>query len=180
MRVPTVLVSTLLPLALLLSPAGCSRAPTKAEMDATEEEAPARLTMLHVADPKASAQLLKGFHDVEQRTWRWTMGTFAVTLRPPANASQKGARLILRCTVPAVIIQRLTAVSLAANVEGVRLPEETYGRPGDYVYSQDVPAKALTTDAVKVEFSLDKCLPPGDADQRELGVIVSMVGFEAK
>jgi hypothetical protein len=88
--------------------------------------------------------------------------------------------LILRCTVPAVIIQRLTTVSLAANVEGAHLPEATYSRTGEYVYSQDVPAKALTADAVMVEFSLDKCLPPGDADRRELGVIVSMVGFEAK
>jgi hypothetical protein len=136
--------------------------------------------MLHVADPRASAQLLIGFHDLEQRTWRWTMGKFAVTLRPPANASQKGARLILRCTVPAVIIQRLQSVSLAANVEGVRLPEETYSRVGDYVYSHDVPGKALTTNAVKVEFSLDKFLPPGDTDQRELGIIVSMVGFEGR
>ncbi len=136
--------------------------------------------MLHVADPKASAQLVKGFHDVEQNAWRWTMGKFAVTLRPPANASQKGARLILRCAVPATIIQRLTAVRLAANVEGVSLPEETYSRVGEYVYSHDVPAKVLAMNAVKVEFSLDKCLPPGDADQRELGIIVSMVGFEAK
>jgi hypothetical protein len=136
--------------------------------------------MLHVADPRAAPQLLNGFHDVEQNAWRWTMGKFAVTLRPPANASQKGARLILRCAVPATIIQRLTAVSLAANVEGVSLPEETYSRVGEYVYSHDVPAKVLAMNAVKVEFSLDKCLPPGGTDQRELGIIVSMVGFEAK
>jgi hypothetical protein len=179
MRGPVGLVFVLLWAVLLLSPAGCTRKPERSRAGDTEEEAPA-LAMLHVADPKASAQLVKGFHEIEQNAWRWTMGKFAVALRPPANASQKGARLILRFTVPAVIIQRLTAVSLGANVEGVRLPEETYSRPGEYVYSKDVPAKALTADAVIVEFSLDKCLPPGDADRRELGVIVSMVGFEAK
>ena len=185
MRGHTVLVSVLLWSVLPLGQAGCSRTSKKAELNATEEESArlpisASLTMLHVVDPRASAQLVKGFYAIEQNAWRWTMGKFAVTLRPPANASQKGARLILRCTVPAVIIQRLTAVSLTASVEGVRLPEETYSQPGDYVYSHDVPAKALTEDAVTVEFSLDKSLPPSDADQRELGVIVRMVGFEAK
>jgi hypothetical protein len=180
MRLFAAFTSNLLAVAFLLSPAGCKLKSEKPRVGAGEEAAPARLTMLHVADPRASAQLVKGYHKIEQNAWRWTMGRFAVTLRPPVNASRKGARLILRCTVPAVIIHRLTAVSLAANVEGVRLPEETYSRPGEYVYSHDVPADVLTTEAVKVEFSLDKYLPPGDADQRELGVIVSMVGFEAK
>jgi hypothetical protein len=176
----TAFISIPLAVAFLLSPAGCKSKSEKPQADATEEEAPARMTMLHVADPRAAVQLVKGFHDVEQRSWCWTMGKFSVVLHPPANASQRGARLVLRCTVPAVVVQRLTAVRLTATVEGVRLPEETYSKPGEYVYSYDVPAKVLTTDAVMVEFALDKHLAPDDVDQRELGIVVSMVGFEAK
>jgi hypothetical protein len=33
---------------------------------------------------------------------------------------------------------------------------------------------------VTVDFALDKFLAPGAADQRELGVVVSSIGFEAK
>ena len=43
-----------------------------------------------------------------------------------------------------------------------------------------MPAIALPTTAVNVDFMLDKALPPSPADNRELGVIVSSVGFEAK
>jgi hypothetical protein len=173
-------LSAVLAIPLIVGAAGCRRTPEKLRAGATEEETPARMTMLHVADPRAAVQLVKGFHDVEQHSWRWTMGKFAVVLRPPANASRRGARLVLRCTVPAVVVQRLTAVRLTATVGGLRLPEETYSKPGEYVYSYDVPAKVLTTDAVMVEFALDKHLAPEDADQRELGIVVSMAGFEAK
>jgi hypothetical protein len=51
---------------------------------------------------------------------------------------------------------------------------------GDYTYSRDVPPELLTGDAVTVEFTLDKALPPNPSDQRELGVIVQMVGLEPK
>jgi hypothetical protein len=43
-----------------------------------------------------------------------------------------------------------------------------------------VPASALSSDAVSAEFALDKFLPPGTVDQRELGVVVTSIGFEAK
>ena len=60
------------------------------------------------------------------------------------------------------------------------LPEETYTKPGAYVYSRDVAAQALAKRVVAVSFALDKYLPPGDPDRRELGVVVTAVGFEAE
>ena len=163
---------------LLLSPAGCKRGQPKA--DATIEEGPLLQTMLQVGDPNAAAQLIKGFHGVEAGAWRWTMGKFSVTLSPPPKASERGAKLVLRLMVPEPVIKKLTSLKLSASVDGVALAEETYAKPGQYIYSQDVPAQALAKRVVTVDFALDKFLPPGEADQRELGLVVTAVGFEAK
>lgn len=136
--------------------------------------------MVHAADPKAAFQLVKGFHEIEQNAWRWTAREFAVTLRPPAQAAEKGAVLRLKFAVPEPVIARLKAITLASRVGGAALAPETYAKPGDYVYTRDVPASALAGDVVSVEFSLDKAIPPSEADQRELGVVVTSVGLETK
>jgi len=161
------------------SATGCKRQPS-ARVETIEEEGPSLAIMIHVADPRASVQLLKGFHEVEQNAWRWTMGRFSVTLRPPAGAAEKGARLHLKFSIPDPVILQLKSVSLSANVGGASIPSQTYTKPGEYTYSQDVPPSVLSGDAVTVDFALDKFLAPGAVDQRELGVVVSTVGFEAK
>ncbi len=173
------LISFLLIL-LLSGAAGCKRQPKTADLEATEEETQALFSVVHVADARASLQLVKGFHDVEQNAWRWTMQKFAVTLKPPAGASQRGATLQLKFVVPEPVIDRLKSVTLSANAEGTALASETYSKPGDYVFTRDVPASALGGDAVAIDFALDKVLPPSPSDQRELGVIVSSIGLEPK
>lgn len=137
-------------------------------------------SMLQVADPQVNLQLLKGFYDVEGGSWRWTARSFSAALRVPKNASRNGATLVLKFVIPDVLIQKLNSIQLSANVNGVALPPQEYSRPGDYTYSRDVPAAAFPADAVRVDFSLDKTLPPTPSDKRELGVIVSAIGFEAK
>lgn len=164
---------------LLLAPAGCKRN-QKIRVQQTEEEQTTLATVLHVADPRAGAQLLSGFYDVEQNAWRWTMGSFSVLLRPPKRADQEGAILQLRFTVPDAVLAKLKTISLSATVNGTGLTPESYTQPGEFTYSREVPARLLAGEAVKVEFKLDKFLPPSDLDQRELGVIVTMVGFEVK
>lgn len=171
-HVPILLIS------ILAAAAGCKS--TQSKPQATIEEAPALASMLQVSDPKAAAQLVKGFYDVEAGSWRWTARQFSATLSPPATAAERGARLILRLTVPDPVIEKLSSVKLSASVEGAALGEETFSKAGPYVYSRDVPAAALTKPAVVVDFSLDKSLPPTASDLRELGVVVSAVGFEAK
>ena len=71
-------------------------------------------------------------------------------------------------------------ITLTATVNGQKLAPETYAKSGEYTYSRDVPGASLTQDVVNVEFELDKFLPASPADQRDLGVIMTMVGFEAK
>ena len=146
----------------------------------TDEEGAALASAIHAADPRVATQFVSGFHTVEQNQWRWTMGKFAVVLRPPAGAAEKGATLVLKFAVPDAVISKLKTVSLSASVAGNPLSAETYTQPGEFVYSREIPAKLLTGDTVKVEFTLDKSLPPGDVDARELGVIFSSVALEPK
>ena len=164
--------------ALVLAPAGCKR--KKRRPVAVEEEQVGLMTMVHAADTRAAMQLVRGFHSVEQNAWRWTAGAFTVTLKPPAGAAQKGAMLTFKFVVPEVVINKVGPVTLAASVNGTALAPETYSKTGEYTYSRDVPATALTGDAVNVEFKLDKFMPASEQDQRDLGVIMTRVGFEAK
>ncbi len=165
-------------LVLILTPA-CKR---QEGVRVTEtDERPATLTsVIHVADPQAVPQLLRGFHSVEQSAWRWTMQRFAVVLRPPAGATENGALLNLRLSVPEPVIDKLRTISLSAAIAGSTLAPESYTQPGEFTYTREIPPKLLAGEAVNVEFTLDKALPPSGADQRELGVVVASVGLESK
>jgi hypothetical protein len=166
-------------MAACLALTGC-RSKQKVKVQATEEEAPSLASTVHTADPRVSAQLISGFYGIEDNAWRWTAGKFSVLLRPPRTSAQKGAILQLKFALPDAIIGPLKSVSLGATVNGNKLPTETYSKPGEYTYSQDVPPNLMAGEAVKVEFAMDKALPPTGADQRELGLVVSVVGFEPK
>jgi len=163
--------------AMLTSSSGCRRGNKE---PATIEPGVALASTVLVADPRFSVQLVKGFHEVESGAWRWTMGRFAVNLQPPVSAATKGALLVMKFTIPEIIIKTNKDVTINATVNGERLAPVSYGKVGDYLMKLNVPAKALNGDAVRCEFVLDKTLPPSTADQRELGVIVASIGLQRK
>jgi hypothetical protein len=165
--------------ALTAAVPGCRRH-KKARIETIEESGPQLSPVINMADPHASVQLLKGFYDIEQNAWRWTKGSFSVTLRPPLSAVQKGATLEVKFAAPDPVIAKVKSFTLAANVNGTAIPGETFSKAGEYKYSKDVPASAFGPDAVTVEFAMDKFLPPGSVDQRELGIVVSSIGLEPK
>ena len=138
------------------------------------------VSMMNVADPRGAVQLTRGFYDLENKSWRWTMKNFTATLRPPAHAAQKGAVLELKFAIPDVMFNRVGAMTLDARINGIDLGPETYSNAGDYTYTRDIPATTLASDAVAVDFAVDKGLPPGDPDPRELAVIVTSVGLISK
>jgi hypothetical protein len=156
---------------------GCKRKKRQANV---EDDVVPLATMVHAADTRGAFQLVRGFHGVEQNAWRWTAGEFAVTLQPPSTAAQKGATLQLKLVVPEVVLTKFPSVTLSAEVNGHKLEPETYSKSGDYTYSRDVPATALQGEAVNVEFTLDHYIPASPQDARDLGIIMTMVGFEAK
>jgi len=172
------IAAAILVLSLAVAPLGCKR--HRRVMVQTVEEAPVLASVVATADPHIAKQLISGFYGVEQNSWRWTAGRFSVLLRPPRTAAANGAVLQLKLAIPEVALSRLKGVSLSAYVNGTALAPETYTRAGQYIYSRDVPGKLLAGDVARVDFSLDKTIAPTAADQRELGVVVSLVGFQPK
>lgn len=164
--------------ALLVAAPACKRSQVH-HVD-TVEEAPRLASTVRMGDRTMARQLAGGFHEIESDAWRWTMRKFAVNLRPPAHAAQQGAVLELHLTVPLPSIQKLGSITLSATVGGTTLAPETYAKAGEYTYRRDVPASLLAGDAVRIDFQLDKAVPPGEVDQRELGIVASSVGLVSK
>jgi hypothetical protein len=138
------------------------------------------VSTLNVADPAAADQLILGFHPVEAGAWRWTARRFSAVLGLPPGAKQNGAILALRLFIPGAQVERLGTMTLDATVNGHPLERRTFSRGGRYVYSQSVPASALASNVVPVEFRFDKAAPPTSRDSRELAAIVSSVQLKAR
>jgi hypothetical protein len=173
------LTAAVLAVALLGCVAACNK-PKRVRATVSGEDETGLRSVVHVADPKCSVQLLRGFHEIEGNAWRWTKGRFSVTLRPPYQGEKNGAYLVVRLSVAESTIKNLGPVTLTANVNGTAIPGETYSQTGDFVYKREVPASALQDEAVTVEFALDKYLAAGQVEERELGLIVALIGFEAR
>src|SRR5215470_14573316 len=90
-------------------------------------------TLLSVSDPAASTQLVRGFYGLEAGAWRWTAKQFEVALKPPAGASDNGAKLSFHLNVPGTIVDKFGPVTLNAALNGMPLAPETYSKPGNYV-----------------------------------------------
>lgn len=172
------LIPVLVAVAILAAPA-CKRS-KKARVETVEEDQQQLLTMINTGDPRASVQLLKGFHEIETDGWRWTKGAFSVTLRTPPNASKAGARLEFRFTLPDAVLGKTGPVTLKAKIAGVELDPQTYSQAGEHVYQREIPATSLPAEAVTIDFELDKFLAAGQVELRELGVIASTVGLLQK
>jgi hypothetical protein len=133
-----------------------------------------------MADPRTGSQLLRGFHAVEGNAWRWTTGKFAVVLKPPVSGARNGATLQVKLAIPDNVMAKMGSTALSVKVGEVALAPETYSKAGEYTYTRDVPGTALGSDSVTCSFELSKYVPSGELEQRELGIVVSSIGFEPK
>jgi len=149
-------------------------------VELTDESAASLSASVHAADPQTAAQLVRGFYDIEQNSWRWTRREFAVVLQTPASSASKGATLTLKFAIPEAEFEKLGPITLSASVGGKPLSPETFAAPGTHTYSKPVPPAALSAAVVEVDVSLDKCLPPGAVDGRELGLIFSSIALESR
>lgn len=119
-------------------------------------------------------QLVRGWHQVEYACWRWTEREFAVVAPLPASMRPM---LRLRFFLPEIVVEKLGPLTLAAEVDGQPLAGETYAQPGEYVYARGLPPGEPGR-RVRIEFRLDRALPPDEADPRERGLIVSSLTIE--
>ncbi len=165
---------TLLLIPLMLAAPGCKR------RNRSSGQTQLLASSIYAGDPNVAGHFAKGFYEPEQGAWRWTGKEFAVDLSPPLHSDQKGAQLVMKLAVPDAVIQKLTSLQLSAAIQGYKLEPQIYTKPGQYTYTRDVPADKLQSDAVRIDFALDRALPPTDADKRQLGIIVSEVGLVAK
>jgi hypothetical protein len=163
-------MAALLLLAFVAFGSGCRR---KKKIKARED---GLASVVNVADPADSAQLVRGFSNVEADAWRWTTSKFSVVLRPPTGA----ANLEMKFTLHESVVGKLGPVTVNATVNGTPLASETFSQAGDLTYSHEVPASALGSDVVTVEFSTDKALAPTAQDKRELALIVKTIGLVPK
>ncbi len=161
--------------------AGCrGKHSTNSVQNEEPAAAPKVLSSLKMSDPSAAQQLVKGFYGLEGGSWRWTAREFTAMLKTPVAAAQRGAALTFSFTIPDVVIQKLSKVTLTASVGGTKLKSETYSKPGSYTLTADIPGDQLGKDTVLVDFALDKSMPAGSADTRDLGIIATGVGLETK
>jgi hypothetical protein len=84
----------------------------------------------------------------------------------------------MRCSVPEALVGRVGSLTVTARVNGGTIATQTWTAPGEYTFSAPVPKAQLDAEAVTVDFSLDKFLAAGQADSRELGLIVSSVELQ--
>ncbi len=166
-------------LLIALTGAACKGKHSRVTVQNEEEAAPRLASVVRMNDPQASAQLVSGFYPVENNSWRWTAGKFSAVLRTPLTAAQSGATVTFAFSVPPVVIEKLGKIALTASVNGTVLKTDEYDKPGPSIFTADVLPAQLTGDTVKVDFVLDKSLPPG-IDKRQLGVIATSVGITVK
>jgi hypothetical protein len=144
----------------------------------TDEGPPHPSMFVSVSDPKTAPQLLDGFYGLEGNSWRWTAGHFSVLLGAPPVAARNGGVLKLDMTIPKPLIDLVKTTTLTVRIHGEKLPPESITQPGSFTFVRDVPPSLFDGDPVKVEFSLDRYIPAGKVDTRELGLIVSSISME--
>jgi hypothetical protein len=165
--------------AALALAAGCRRE-EKIKLEATEESPKALASSVNAADPEASLQLIKGFHGIEHNSWRWTLGRFAVTLKPPPGAADKGGTLAVKFSIPDALLQKSKTLTLSASAQNTPVGKQTYKSPGEYTFNADVPPNLLKGEATTFDFALDPFLPAGAVDARELGIVFVSAELESK
>ena len=173
--------SALLMAAALLA-AGCRGRHTREVKNEEPATAGGKLvSQLKMDDEDTAAQLVQGFYPAEAgATWRWTAGKFAVILKSPLGAGEKGGTVSLTFALPEAVFQKLGPVTLTAVAGSKKLHAETYKAPGSYTFAADLPPDLLNKESVTVDFVLDKSLPPGSVEKRELGIIATSVGLESR
>ena len=134
-----------------------------------------------MGDPKVKDQILSGFYDVEGTGWRWAAEHFAVSLKPPPEASTKGLRLKLELYLPESQIETLGPMTLSAIVnDDCPLKPETFSKSGGFTYTRDIPPSQAVANVIRVDFRWDKAKPPLGSESRELAAVVSAVSLETR
>ena len=113
--------------------------------------------------PRYSVKLLEGWHPLEQSSYRWTERRFSVELRRPASFTLH-FNFKLMFPGPATV---------SAAVNGIEVAPATFISEGDQSYRIELPRAVRGVSPIRIDFAVDKCLPAGGLDTRELALLVA-------
>jgi hypothetical protein len=116
--------------------------------------------------PEASEQIVSGIYQLEGGAYRWMGASASVILKAPEAASP----LTVSFTIPATArARRITLL-----MDGTAVATQRY--PGSGTYTLEAKPLRPTGSTVNVEIQVDRTFsaPP---DTRELGIVLSAVGF---
>jgi tRNA (mo5U34)-methyltransferase len=130
------------------------------------------LAKSRLAAPPCEFKLLRGWHQLEHKTWRWTERSFSMELA--SSIPLKPATLRFIFTLPEPVFAQASQVTLAVRINGAPLTPGIYSAPGEHEYIGAVPS--VEPGVATVEFELDRALGPTDVDRRELGLLVDLSG----
>jgi len=125
------------------------------------------LSDLLMSAPEAEQQIVSGVYQLENSEWRWMGKTAVILLKPPPEPRP----LIVRFFIPNGAVARQIHVIVNDQVSATKNVE-----PGTFTLAT-LPNKP-EGDSAKITISVDKTFSP-QSDNRELGVILTEVGFSA-
>jgi hypothetical protein len=124
------------------------------------------LSFLPLNAPEAASQIISGLYELEGGAWRWTAGSAAVLLKSPPHPLPVEAVFSIPEAAPARRVRLL--------LDGREIVSQTYGGPGAYTLKS--PPQSPTGASATVTLAIDRTFSvPGD--HRELGIVVSAIGF---
>jgi hypothetical protein len=124
------------------------------------------LTYLPMSAPEASGQIVSGLYALEDGAWRWMSGSAVVLLKSPTQALPIEAVFTIPDPAPARHVALL--------LDGRVVASQTYSAPGAYTLRSPPQSPAGPTATVTLTIDHTFSVP---GDHRELGVIVSSIGF---
>jgi hypothetical protein len=149
-----------------LLPFDISRAPIdRVEADVVLERHPT-VAWLPMNAPEAHTQIVSGLYDLEAGAWRWMGAAAVVLLSSPPHPMPLTAAFTIPDAAPARHVTLL--------LDGREVASQTYAASGAYTLASPPAASAGPTATVML--TVDRTFHvPGDS--RELGIIVSGIGF---
>lgn len=126
----------------------------------------------------ANMELLHGWHEAEGSGWRWTEARFAAATRGIAPGRPVSVRLKL--FVPPLLAERSGPVTMRLAANGTACAPSTFSGSGGFTFERRLPAAVVPGQELRLEFSLDRAIPPDSQDGRERGVIVAALEVESR
>ena len=149
-----------------LRPFDISTAPIDIVRAAIVLERRPTLAYLPMNAPEASAQIVSGLYALEGGAWRWMSGSAVVLLKSPGQPLPLEAGFTIPDSAPARHVELL--------LDGRVVASETYSAPGTYTLKSPPQSPAGPTATVTLNVDRTFSVP---GDRRELGVVVSGIGF---